>query len=64
MTDDGAYVPQPADMVTFERPPANEGARKLFRIASHDAQTGMTSLTGRRPKLTTPGWQYREELFR
>ena len=46
MSDDSACVPLPGDMVKFERPPIDQGARRLFRVASHDAQTGMTSFTG------------------
>jgi hypothetical protein len=51
MSDDGAYVPQPGDMVKFERPPSDEGGRRFFRVASHDAQTGMTSFTGLSPAM-------------
>ena len=46
MSDDDAYVPRPGDTVKFERPPSDEGGRSLFLVASHDAQTGVTSFAG------------------
>lgn len=37
------YVPQQGDMVIFDRPPPEEGQRRVFQVASYNAQTGMTT---------------------
>jgi hypothetical protein len=44
LDEPGEYVPEPYDMVIFDRPP--EGSRnRLFHVASHDADTGLTTFT-------------------
>ena len=43
MSDEDEYVPQQGDMVIFDRPPPEEGQPRAFQVASHDAQTGMTT---------------------
>jgi hypothetical protein len=44
MYEPGEYVPEPYDMVVFDRPP--DGSRnRLFHVASHDADTGLTAFT-------------------
>jgi hypothetical protein len=48
MSVDDGYVPRQGDMVIFDRPPAEEGHDKVFQVAGHDAQTGMTTF-GRLP---------------
>ena len=46
MSDEGAYVPRQSDIVMFDQPPSGGGQRRLFRVAGHDAQTGMTTFIG------------------
>ena len=43
MNDDDEYVPRQGDMVIFGRPPPEGGQQTVFQVASHDAQTGMTT---------------------
>ena len=43
MTDEDQYIPRQGDMVIFDRQPVEEGQRRAFRVASHDARTGMTT---------------------
>jgi hypothetical protein len=42
----GEYVPQPGDVVVFDRPPDGGGGQRSFRVASHDAGTGLTRFDG------------------
>jgi hypothetical protein len=46
MSDEGTYVPGQSDMVIFDRPPSGAGQRRVFRVAGHDAQAGMTTFIG------------------
>jgi hypothetical protein len=48
MSDEDKYVPRQGDMVIFDRPPLEGGQHsvlqhRVFQVASHDAQTGMTT---------------------
>jgi len=43
MSDEDEYVPRQGDMVIFDRPPPEGGQHRVFQVASHDAQTGMTT---------------------
>jgi hypothetical protein len=45
MSDEDEYVPRQGDMVIFDRPPPGGGQHRVpvFQVASHDAQTGMTT---------------------
>jgi hypothetical protein len=43
MSHEDEYVPQQGDMVIFDRPPPEGGRHRVFQVASHDAQTGMTT---------------------
>lgn len=43
MSDEAEYVPREGDMVIFDRPPSEGGKRPVFQVASHDAETGMTT---------------------
>ena len=43
MSHEENYVPQQGDMVIFDRPPHEGGLNRVFQVASHDAQTGMTA---------------------
>jgi hypothetical protein len=43
MGDEDEYVPRTGDMVIFDRPPPEGGRHRVFQVASHDAQTGMTT---------------------
>jgi len=48
MSDESEYVPRQGDMVIFDRPPLEGGEHsvlqhRVFQVASHDAQTGMTT---------------------
>jgi hypothetical protein len=46
MEEPHEYVPQPGDMVVFDRPPDGNPRHRLFHVASHDADTGLTTFTG------------------
>jgi hypothetical protein len=43
MSDEDDYVPRQGDMVIFDRPPPEWEQHRAFQVASHDAQTGMTT---------------------
>jgi len=43
MSHEDNYVPQQGDMVIFDRPPPGGDKHRVFQVASHDAQTGMTT---------------------
>jgi hypothetical protein len=43
MSDEEQYVPRRGDMVIFDRPPPEGGRHGVFQVASHDAQSGMTT---------------------
>jgi hypothetical protein len=48
MSDEDEHVPRQGDMVIFDRPPLEGGQQsvfqhRVFQVASHDAQTGMTT---------------------
>jgi hypothetical protein len=43
MSDEDEYVPRQGDMVIFDRPPPEWEQHRVFQVASHDAQTGMTT---------------------
>lgn len=43
MHDKDDYVPRQGDMVVFDRPPPEAVQRRVFRVASYDTQTGMTT---------------------
>lgn len=46
MGDQDEYVPREGDFVVFDRSPAEDPRHRMFRVASHDAETGMTTLRG------------------
>ena len=50
MSDGDEYIPRRGDMVIFDRPPLEGGQngvlqRRVFQVASHDAETGMTTFS-------------------
>jgi hypothetical protein len=40
------YVPQPGDLVIFDRSPVDGATHRAFRVSGHDGATGMTQFSG------------------
>jgi hypothetical protein len=46
MDEAGEYVPQPGNLVFFDRPPGGDARHRLLHVASHEVSTGLTTFDG------------------